>query len=144
MANYQDCRIRCSEETARQIIEYDHDIYDGYLSMNKALGVDENIYLSTGIGFGWGCPISKTEDGRIDIGFEIRWYPNLEYFYQLIEKYHDIEWWMMYEFETVFHYYYQDNEVIEDVHSLSKAHESSHRARWQGRERVWMPCQLYG
>lgn len=134
MANYQDCRIRCSEETARQIIEYDHDIYDGYLSMNKALGVDENIYLSTGIGFGWGCPISKTEDGRIDIGFEIRWYPNLEYFYQLIEKYHDIEWWMMYEFETVFHYYYQDNEVIEDVHSLSVAEENYMQELWDSDE----------
>ncbi|MBQ2657120.1 MAG: ADP-ribosylglycohydrolase family protein [Erysipelotrichaceae bacterium] len=130
MANYQDCRIRCSKETARQIIEYDRDLYDGYLNMNKALGVDENIYLSTGISFGEGCPISETEDGRIDIGFEIRWYPNLGYFYQLIEKYHDIEWWMMYEFETVFHYYYLDGEVIEDVHSLSQTEEVEMQELW--------------
>ena len=131
MANYQDCRIRCSMETAKQIIECDDGyVFGSIFSMNKALGVDDKIYLSTGISFGEGCPIYRTEDGRIDIGFEIRWYPNLEYFYQLIEKYRDIEWWMMFEFEEVYHYYFQDGEVIEDVHQLTDAEQEYMQELW--------------
>ena len=61
MANYQDCRIRCSMETAKQIIECDDGyVFGGIFSMNKALGVDDKIYLSTGISFGEGCPIYRT------------------------------------------------------------------------------------
>ena len=135
MANYQDCRIRCSMETAEQIIEFDNgNLFDGCLSMNKALGIDNDVYLSTGISFGNGCPITKAEDGRIDIGFEIRWYPNPEYFYQLIEKYHDIEWWMMYEFVAIYHYYYQNGEVIEDVHELNQAEEEYMQSLWDSEE----------
>ena len=134
MANYQDCRIRCSLETAEKIIDYDRDLFDGILSMNKALGIDEGTYLFTGISFGNGCEISKTDDGRIDIGFEIRWYPNLDYFYQLIEKYQDIEWWMMYEFEEIYHYYYQDGEVIEDIHLLNETEEKYMQEKWDSDE----------
>jgi len=135
MANYQDCRIRCSMETAKQIIECDDGyVFGGLFSMNKALGIDDKIHLLTGISFGEGCPITRTEDGRIDIGFEIRWYPNLKYFYQLIEKYHDIEWWMMFEFEEVYHYYFQDGEVIEDVHRLTDAEQEYMQELWDSDE----------
>ena len=121
MSNYHDCRIRCSLETAKQIVIESGDcIFGGLFSMNKALGIDPEVRLPTGISFGDGCPISRTEDGRIDIGFEIRNYPNLVYFRQLIEKYQDIEWWMDYGWEEIYHWYYQDGEVIEDVHQMSE------------------------
>jgi len=138
LANYQDCRIRCSLETADQIIDYDYDLFDGVLSMNKALGIDKEVYLSTGISFGNGCEISRIDDGRIDIGFQIRWYPNLDYFYQLIEKYPDIEWWMMYEFEEIYHYYYQNGEIIEDIHLLNETEDKYMQKKWDSDEKFPM------
>ena len=121
MSNYYDCRIRCSMDTAEKIISYgENGFFDGILDMNKALGLDPDPYLYTGVCFGKGCPITVTEDGRIDIGFEIRNYPDLECFRQLIEKYQDVEWWMEFEWEDIFHWYYQDGEVVEDVYHVSE------------------------
>ncbi|MBR4204460.1 MAG: ADP-ribosylglycohydrolase family protein [Clostridia bacterium] len=119
MANYEDNRIRCSRETARQLMTTEGDGYLAPIDFMKALGRERTASGPWGLSYGWGVLIRETEDGRVDFGFCVRYYPDLEIVNAFISKYHDAEWWFKYGCSEIYHYYWQDGEVVEDVSPIT-------------------------
>ena len=72
------------------------------------------------VAYSHGCSITDLEDGRVDIGFCTRWYSSLEIIRSFITNYPDAEWWINQDDVDIYHYYWQDGEVIEDIHQLTE------------------------
>ena len=111
MANYEDNRIRCSKETAMRLITSPEDAYMDPIDFRKALDMepqDENVWYVCGDWPVW----AEMEDGRYDFGFQCRWYPSLEVIQAFISRYHDAEWWVHFGYADIYHYYWDNGEVI--------------------------------
>lgn len=78
MANYQDNRIRCSKETAQQLITSPWDANRRDIDFRKALGMDPDEEIVWDYSSQEVPLYTEMEDGRYDFGFQTRWYSNLK------------------------------------------------------------------
>ena len=119
MANYEDNRIRCSAETAMHLIVEDDRDYYSPIDFRKALGMAPESQIDHDVAYSDDINIEQMEDGTVDIGFCTRWYSNLNIIQAFVTKYPDAEWWINQDDVDIFHYYWQDGEVIEDTHHVT-------------------------
>lgn len=119
MANYQDNRIRCSKETAMQLITSPMDAYRKPIDFRKALGMKPDDEIIWDFTSQWVPVYIEMIDGRYDFGFRTRWYSDLKTIRAFIARYHDAEWWIQQDYVDIYHYYWCDGEVIEDIHEIT-------------------------
>ena len=119
MANYEDNRVRCSRETALRLITSPTDGYRNRIDFRKALGLKPDDEIVWDFTSQWGPAYAELEDGRYDFGFSTRWHSDLTTLKAFITRYHDAEWWINQEYCDIYHYYWCDGEVIEDVHHIT-------------------------
>ncbi len=120
MANYQDNRIICNAFTAQQLITAETEEYFHPIDFGKALGTGQYSKPSYTVSYGEGVEIDYRENGLVDIGFCTRWYTDLETINAFISKYHEAEWWIQQDWVDVYHYYWANDEVIEDIHAITE------------------------
>ena len=130
MANYQDNRVICSRETANKLITTGKDDYFSPIDFSKAMEVPPFSKYSYTVSYGSGCSIEDREDGMVDIGFESRNHTDLETIIDFITKYHEVEWWIQYEWVDIYHYYWCEGEVIEDIHRITEEEEELLSREW--------------
>lgn len=119
MANCEENRIICSQKTAEKLITQKGDGYYYPIDFRKALEMESEAEIDNDVWYGWGCLINTLEDGRVDIGFMTRWFSDYYIIRKFINKYHDAEWWINQDDVDIYHYYWQDGEVIEDTHEIT-------------------------
>lgn len=120
MANYQDNRVRCSKETAEQLITSDVSRYRWTIDFRKALGMDPDEKIEWDYSSQEIPLYTEMEDGRYDFGFQSRWFSSLKIIRAFISRYHDAEWWICQDDVDIYHYYWSDGEVIEDIHRITE------------------------
>lgn len=130
MANYQDNRIICSRGTANKLITTGKDEYFSPIDFGKAMDMPPFSKYSYTVSYGSGCPIEEREDGMVDIGFESRHYTDLATIIDFITKYHEAEWWIQHEWVDIYHYYWHEGEVIEDIHRITEEEEELLSREW--------------
>ena len=133
MANYQANRIRCSKETASRLITKDGDAFLHPIDFRQALDMDPYDKIEWGVSYGWDVGIQVLEDRRFDFGFMTRWFSDLETIKAFITKYPEAEWWINQDMVDIYHYYWQDGEVIEDLHPLTEVEENYLEDLWDKR-----------
>ena len=104
MANYQDNRIRCSKETAMQLITSPMDAYRKPIDFRKALGMKPDDEIIWDFTSQWVPVYIEMIDGRYDFGFRTRWYSDLKTIRAFIARYHDAEWWIQQDYVDIYHY----------------------------------------
>ncbi len=119
MANYEDNRIRCSKATAEKLKTINPDDQRICLDFRKALGLPHGSYIPGITDCLTHCVFQEIGTDLVDFGFCTRWYSDLETIIPLIERYHDLEWWINQEDVDIYHYYWENGEVIEDVHRVT-------------------------
>lgn len=119
MANYQDNRVLCSAATAKHLITTENEEFFHPIDFGKALETGQYSEPSYTVAYSEGVEIDYRDDGLVDIGFCTRWHTDLDTIIAFITKYHDAEWWIQQDWVDMYHYYWADNEVIEDTHKIS-------------------------
>ena len=117
MGDYQINRIRCCEETARQLITSPGDGYLETMDFRKAFSLkpEDKKYRDAAKE----PVVRRTEDGRYDFGFGTEGFAGQETAREFTARYPDAEWWILQDGMEIYHYYCEDGEVTEDVRRLA-------------------------
>ena len=102
------------------MITTEKDEFFNPIDFRKALGLNPYDRFDGDIAYGCGCAIVEREDGLVDIGFCTRNYTHLPTIIEFITRYPDAEWWIQQDWVDVYHYYWYEGEVIEDIHKLTE------------------------
>ncbi len=120
MANYQDNRVRCSKETAERLITLPGDGYRWTIDFRKALRMDPDEEIDWDYSSQEAPVYMEMGDWRYDFGFQTRWFSSLKTIQAFISRYHDAEWWIRQDDVDIYHYYWCDGEIIEDIHRITE------------------------